>query len=35
MTEDLEMMWAEVDDIGGLLHEIDDSAFDSPSLCDG
>jgi uncharacterized protein (TIGR03083 family) len=35
MTEDLSMMWAEVDDIGGLLHEIDDSAFDAPSLCDG
>ena len=29
------MMWDEVADIGGLLHELDDEAFDTPSLCDG
>jgi uncharacterized protein (TIGR03083 family) len=29
------MMWDEVTDIGALLHELDDAAFDAPSLCDG
>ena len=29
------MMWDEVADIGALLHELDDGAFDTPSLCDG
>jgi len=29
------MMWAEVADIGALLHDLDDAAFDTPSLCDG
>ena len=29
------MMWDEVADIGALLHELDDDAFDTPSLCDG
>jgi uncharacterized protein (TIGR03083 family) len=29
------MMWDEVADIGGLLHELDDEAFDRPSLCEG
>jgi uncharacterized protein (TIGR03083 family) len=28
------MMWDEVADIGALLHELDDEAFDTPSLCD-
>jgi uncharacterized protein (TIGR03083 family) len=29
------MMWDEVADIGALLHELDDEAFDTPSLCEG
>src|SRR5215813_4555760 len=29
------MMWDEVADIGALLHELDDEAFDTPSLCGG
>jgi Mycothiol maleylpyruvate isomerase N-terminal domain len=29
------MRWDEVADIGALLHELDDEAFDTPSLCDG
>jgi uncharacterized protein (TIGR03083 family) len=29
------MMWDEVADIGALLHELDDQAFDTPSLCGG
>jgi hypothetical protein len=29
------MMWDEVADIGALLHELDDEAFDTPSLCHG
>ncbi len=29
------MMWDEVADIGSLLHELDDGAFDAPSLCGG
>ena len=29
------MMWDEVADIGALLHELDDEAFDTPSWCDG
>ena len=29
------MMWDEVADIGTLLHELDDQAFDTPSLCGG
>jgi uncharacterized protein (TIGR03083 family) len=29
------MMWEEVADIGALLHDLDDEAFDAPSLCDG
>jgi uncharacterized protein (TIGR03083 family) len=32
---DKTMMWDEVADIGVLLHELDDGAFDTPSLCDG
>jgi uncharacterized protein (TIGR03083 family) len=35
MADDLTMMWDEVTDIGGLLHQLDDTAFDAPSLCDG
>jgi uncharacterized protein (TIGR03083 family) len=29
------MMWDEVADIGRLLHDLDDAAFDTPSLCTG
>ncbi len=29
------LMWGEVADIGRLLHELDDDAFDTPSLCEG
>jgi uncharacterized protein (TIGR03083 family) len=32
---DKTMLWDEVADIGVLLHELDDGAFDTPSLCDG
>jgi uncharacterized protein (TIGR03083 family) len=32
---DKTMMWDEVADIGALLHELDDEAFDTPSLCAG
>ena len=32
---DKTMMWDEVADIGVLLHELDEGAFDTPSLCDG
>ncbi|HLX88981.1 MAG TPA: maleylpyruvate isomerase family mycothiol-dependent enzyme [Acidimicrobiales bacterium] len=35
MADDMTMMWAEVDDIGGLLTELDDDQFDAPSLCSG
>jgi uncharacterized protein (TIGR03083 family) len=35
MVDDATMMWDEVADIGGLLHELDDAQFDTPSLCDG
>jgi hypothetical protein len=35
MADDMTMMWEEVADIGGLLHELDDEAFDTPSLCEG
>jgi len=35
MADDITMMWQEVADIGGLLHELDDEAFDAPSLCEG
>jgi uncharacterized protein (TIGR03083 family) len=34
-VSDETMMWDEVADIGVLLHELDDAAFDTPSLCDG
>lgn len=30
-----ELMWAEVDDIGRLLHELNDDEFDEPTLCAG
>ena len=30
-----ELMWAEVDDIGSLLHELPDDDFDRASLCEG
>jgi uncharacterized protein (TIGR03083 family) len=29
------MLWSEVADIGELLHQLDDQAFDTPCLCDG
>jgi uncharacterized protein (TIGR03083 family) len=35
MADERSMMWDEVADIGQLLHELDDAAFDGPSLCDG
>jgi uncharacterized protein (TIGR03083 family) len=35
MADDMTLMWDEVADIGTLLHELDDTAFDAPSLCDG
>jgi uncharacterized protein (TIGR03083 family) len=35
MADDATLMWEEVADIGGLLHELDDASFDAPSLCDG
>ena len=35
MADEKAMMWDEVADIGKLLHELDDAAFDTPSLCDG
>jgi uncharacterized protein (TIGR03083 family) len=35
MVDDRAMMWAEVADIGDLLHQLDDAAFDTPSLCPG
>lgn len=35
MAEELKMMWDEVADIGRLLHDLDDDAFDTPSLCRG
>ena len=34
MTDEL-MLWQEVEDIGTLLHSLDDAAFDIPSLCRG
>ncbi len=34
MSDDQAMMWDEVADIGAFLHELDDAAFDTPSLCD-
>ena len=34
-VSDEALMWEEVGDIGRLLHDLDDSAFDTPSLCDG
>lgn len=33
--DDEAMMWEEVSDIGVLLHQFDDAAFDTPSLCRG
>lgn len=30
-----ELMWAEMADLGGLLHELPAGDFDAPSLCDG
>jgi uncharacterized protein (TIGR03083 family) len=35
MADEMTMMWQEVADIGVLLHELDDEAFDTPSLCQG
>jgi uncharacterized protein (TIGR03083 family) len=35
MADEMTMMWDEVADIGVLLHELDDDAFDPPSLCQG
>lgn len=35
MADDTTLMWDEVADIGGLLHELGDADFDTPSLCDG
>lgn len=35
MGDEMTMMWEEVADIGALLHELDDEAFDTPSLCEG
>lgn len=35
MADDATMMWDEVADIGQLLHQLDDAAFDVPSLCSG
>jgi uncharacterized protein (TIGR03083 family) len=35
MADEMTMMWDEVADIGALLHELDDAAFDTPSLCEG
>jgi uncharacterized protein (TIGR03083 family) len=35
MSADETLMWDEVQDIGSLLHELDDADFDRPSLCDG
>ena len=35
MADEMTMMWDEVADIGGLLRELDDEAFDTPSLCEG
>jgi uncharacterized protein (TIGR03083 family) len=35
MAGELEMMWDEVADIGKLLHELDEAAFDAPCLCTG
>ena len=35
MADDMTLLWAEVDDIGGLLSELGDEQFDTPSLCSG
>jgi uncharacterized protein (TIGR03083 family) len=35
MADDAAVMWDEVADIGRLLHELEDTEFDTPSLCDG
>lgn len=35
MVDDATLMWDEVADIGRLLHELDDTDFDTPTLCDG
>lgn len=35
MADEIAMMWSEVADIGELLHQLDDAAFDTPSLCTG
>lgn len=35
MADETTMMWDEVADIGKLLHELDEAAFDTPSLCRG
>jgi uncharacterized protein (TIGR03083 family) len=35
MADEATMMWDEVADIGELLHQLDDEAFDTPSLCSG
>jgi len=35
MVDDRAMMWDEVADIGDLVHQLDDGAFDAPSLCPG
>ena len=35
MADEATMMWDEVADIGQLLHELGEDAFDTPSLCTG
>src|SRR5690349_11710631 len=35
VSDDMTMLWDEIDDIGDLLHDLDDLEFDTPSLCDG
>ncbi|HTT87365.1 MAG TPA: maleylpyruvate isomerase family mycothiol-dependent enzyme [Acidimicrobiales bacterium] len=35
MADELGMMWDEVADIGHLLHQLDETALDAPSLCRG
>jgi uncharacterized protein (TIGR03083 family) len=35
MVDDRTMMWDEVADIGDLIQQLDDEAFDAPSLCPG
>jgi uncharacterized protein (TIGR03083 family) len=35
MVDDRAMMWDEIADIGDLVYQLDDVAFDTPSLCPG